>query len=113
MSIEIIEEQTYREQDNEATKVAKTAIRHLITTFKQLYTNFWNRDPEKIIETMNDNVELYLARFAENTAIGNFHNQRAETLGIVDRIPVVMPQGYSFNTETNLFEYSEPIVEDT
>lgn len=102
----LIEQLTYRQQDNELATSAKEVIRHVILSFKQFYKIFWNRDPETIVATLNEDVDLYLARFNENTAIGNFHNQRAEILGIAERIPVTMPDGYSFNGET--FTYTEP-----
>lgn len=106
MNTTLIEHKTHRQQDNDLAILAKTAIHKLIVSFKQIYKNFWSRDPQTIVDTMNQDVPLYLARFEENTAIGNFHNERAELLGITERIPVTMPDGYSFNGQ--IFVYTEP-----
>jgi hypothetical protein len=106
-----IEQTTLREQDNLSAQLGARAIKHVILTFRDIYHTFWNRDPPQIVETMNSNVALYLERFSENTAIGNFMNARAEKLGFIERIPTKMPDGYFFDSDSMQFSYTAPFVE--
>lgn len=105
----MIEPLTYKEQDREFTLKALKAVKHVILVMNEIYCDFWNRDPQKIVENMNANIGLYLERFHSNTILGAVLNDRATAAGINDRMHITMPEGYSFNMETNMFEYSVPI----
>jgi len=106
----MIEPQTYKEQDRELTLKALKAVRHTILVMNEVYRDFWNRDPQQIVETMNSNVPLYLERFESNTILGTVLNDRAAAAGIQDRMHITMPEGYSFDSTTNSFAYSAPVV---
>ena len=65
----MIEPQTYKEQDRELTLKALKAVRHVILVMNEVYRDFWGRDPQQLVETMNANVPLYLALFESNTIL--------------------------------------------
>lgn len=106
----ITKEKTYSVQNDEFVERATKMIRHSIITLNDIYRQFWKRDPQKIIESLNDDVTLALNRFHENTTTGTFLNQRAEILGIPERVTVVMPPNYSFDSQSMLFIYTPPVV---
>lgn len=106
----MIEPLTYKEQDREFTLKALKAVRHVILVMNEIYRDFWNRDPQQIVETMNSNVPLYLERFHSNTMLGIVLNDRATAAGIPDRMHITMPEGYSFDSATNTFSYTAPVV---
>lgn len=106
----MIEPQTYKEQDREFTLKALKAVRHVILVMNEVYRDFWGRDPQQIVETMNANIALYLERFESNTILGIVLNDRAEAAGLSDRMHITMPEGYSFDSATNTFSYAAPVV---
>lgn len=106
----MIEPQTYKEQDREFTLKALKAVRHCILVMNEIYRDFWGRDPQQIVATMNANIPLYLERFRSNTVLGITLNDRAAAAGISDRMHIIMPEGYSFDSTTNTFSYSAPVV---
>lgn len=106
----MIEPQTYKEQDREFTLKGLKAVRHCILVMNEIYRDFWSRNPQQIVETMNSNIDLYLERFHSNTMLGIVLNDRAAAAGFSDRMHVLMPENYSFNSETRMFSYSEPVV---
>ena len=106
----MIEPLTYKEQDREFTLKALKAVRHVILVMNEVYRDFWNRDPQQIVETMNANIALYLERFESNTILGIVLNDRAEAAGLSDRMHITMPEGYSFDSATNTFSYAAPVV---
>ena len=106
----MIEPQTYKEQDREFTLKALKAVRHVILVMNEVYRDFWGRNPQQIVETMNANVALYLERFESNTILGIVLNDRAEAAGLSDRMHITMPEGYSFDSATNTFNYTAPVV---
>jgi hypothetical protein len=106
----MIEPQTYKEQDREFTLKALKAVRHTILVMNEVYRDFWGRDPQQIVETMNASVDLYLERFHSNTMLGIVLNDRATAAGISDRMRVTMPENYSYDSESRTFSYSVPVV---
>jgi hypothetical protein len=106
----MIEPQTYKEQDREFTLKALKAVRHTILVMNEIYRDFWGRDPQQIVETMNASVDLYLERFHSNTMLGIVLNDRATAAGISDRMHVTMPENYSYDSESRTFSYSVPVV---
>lgn len=106
----MIEPLTYKEQDREFTLKALKAVRHVILVMNEVYRDFWNRNPQQIVETMNANVTLYLERFESNTILGIVLNDRAEAAGLSDRMHITIPEGYSFDSVTNTFSYTAPVV---
>ena len=56
---------------------------------------------------LNENIALTMARFAENTLLGNALNHALEQAGETVRVIVAMPNGYAFNGAA--FTYTAPI----
>lgn len=106
----MIEPQTYKEQDREFTLKALKAVRHTILVLNEVYRDFWSRDPQQIVATMNSDVDLYRQRLHTNTMLGIALNNSAAAAGVGDRVHVTMPEGYRFNSDTNTFSYSNPVV---
>ncbi len=106
----MIEPQTYKEQDREFTLKALKAVRHTILVLNEVYRDFWNRDPQQIVATMNSDVDLYRQRLHTNTMLGIALNSSAAAAGVGDRVYITMPEGYRFNSDTNTFSYSSPVV---
>ena len=104
----MIEPQTYKEQDREFTLKALKAVRHCILVMNEIYRDFWSREPQQIVETMNANIDLYLERFHSNTMLGIVLNDRAAAAGISDRMHIAMPENYIFNSDTRTFAYVKP-----
>lgn len=58
---------------------------------------------------LNHDVALTMARFHENTALGNALNHALEQAGETLRVIVTMPDGYGF--DGTAFTYTAPITE--
>lgn len=58
---------------------------------------------------LNADIALTMARFHENTALGNALNHALEEAGESLRVIVTMPDGYTFDGEE--FVYNPPIPE--
>lgn len=58
---------------------------------------------------LNHDVALTLARFHENTALGNALNHALEQAGETLRVIVTIPDGYGF--DGTAFTYTAPITE--
>jgi hypothetical protein len=76
----------------------------------EVYRDFWSRDPQQIIDSLNADLQLSLSRFDSNTLIGNMVNDRMAAAGQSERVAVTMPEGFSFDAENNLFVYTAPVV---
>ena len=108
MNEQIDEEMTSQEYEKFLTQRAIKGLYHAVVTFEECYRLFWGRQPETIIASLNENIAKTLARFASNTEIGNALNyQMAKTKHTV-RVPVTMPEGYSFDGE--YFTYVDPTI---
>ena len=59
---------------------------------------------------LNENIALTMARFSENTLLGNALNHALEQAGETVRVIVIMPDGYGFNGVE--FVYIAPIIEN-
>lgn len=111
MNNEIIEPLTYKEQNRDFSLKVLRAMRHLAITMNQVYKDFWNRDPQQIVESLNADLQLSLQRFESNTIIGNVVNDRMAAAGQIERVSVTMPEGFSFDEGYGIFVYTAPIVE--
>lgn len=107
----MIEPLTYKEQNREYSLKVLKAVRHLMLTMNEAYRDFWNREPQLIVDSLNEDVNLALERFHSNTVLGVVLNDRATAAGLTDHVTVNMPEGYSFNLETKTFSYVQPVVE--
>jgi hypothetical protein len=110
MNKQIDEEMTPQEYEKFLTQRAIKGIYHAVITLEECYRLFWGRQPEMIIASLNENVSKTLARFTSNTEIGTALNyQMAKTKHTV-RVPVTMPEGYGFDSESLTFTYNIPVV---
>jgi hypothetical protein len=106
----MIEPLTYKEQNREYSLKAVKAMRHVMIVMNEVYRDFWNRDPQLIVDSLNEDVDLAIERFYSNTTLGNVLNDRADAAKIAERVCVTMPEGYKFDDNTRLFSYATPIV---
>jgi hypothetical protein len=110
MSNEIIEPLTYKEQNRDFSLKVLKAMRHLAITMNEVYRDFWSRDPQQIVDSLNADLQLSLSRFDSNTLIGNMVNDRMAAAGQNERVAVTMPEGFSFNATSGVFVYTHPII---
>ena len=109
----MIEPLTPREFANELAKTQAKAAYHYAITQNQCYRDFWNREPQEIIDSLNENVPLTLERFNGNTTLGNAINDQLSHTDYTTRCIVVMPSGYAFNgTEFTYTAPSQPEAEN-
>jgi hypothetical protein len=104
----MIEPLTYKEQNREYSLKVLKAVRHLMLTMNEAYRDFWNRDPQQIVDSLNEDVDLALERFHSNTMLGVVLNNRAAAAGLTDHVTVSMPDGYSFDGAA--FAYTAPVI---
>ena len=104
----MIEPLTPREFANELAKTQAKAAYHYAITQNQCYRDFWSREPQVIVDSLNENLTLSLERFTGNTALGEAVNAQLSHTNYTERCIVTMPTGYSFNgTE---FVYTPPVI---
>ncbi len=107
--------QTHQEFEDSLAKMQADAARHYALTQNQVYRQFWNRDPQAIIDSLNSDFAKNLQRMMENTTLGiaiNAALAKAEYTDIhgvkhyTERCIVVMPDGYGCDGTT--FTYTPP-----
>lgn len=104
----MIEELTYQQQNNTlAIKQAKAAYHYAITQ-NECYRDFWQRDPQMIVDSLNENIALTMERFTGNTTLGNAVNAQLSHTKYTERCITTMPDGYAF--DGTKFAYVKPIV---
>lgn len=106
-------QQTTEEFEKELTRKAVKAVIHTQVVLSDCYYKFWDRPTQEILDSINSDIPRTMAMFDGNTAIGTAVNERLEKLEGIDwegRVPVVMPEGYSFDSTTNTFSYTAPVV---
>ena len=100
---------TTAEFEKGLTRKGIIATKHLADTLNECYADFWNRDKQVILDSINGNLAATLERFAANSELGAAVNSQLAKTDVSSRVIVAMPTGYSFNgTE---FTYTAPIVE--
>ena len=98
---------TTAEFEKSLTRKGIIATKHLADTLNECYAEFWNRDKQTILDSMNGNLAATLERFAANTELGDAANLQLAKTDITTRVIVAMPTGYGFNgTE---FIYNAPV----
>ena len=91
------------------TRKGIIATKHLADTLNECYADFWRREPQAILDSINGNLAATLERFAANSELGAAVNSQLAKTDVASRVIVAMPTGYGFNgTE---FIYTAPIVE--
>jgi len=106
----MIENLTPAEFNRELTVRAVKAAYHVAVTLNECYSLFWNRDPQVIVASMNENIPLTMERFLANTELGAAVNSQLAKTDIATRVIVAMPDGYTFNGVE--FTYTAPIIEN-
>ena len=100
---------TTAEFEKSLTRKGIIATKHLADTLNECYAEFWRREPQTILDSINGNLAATLERFAANSELGLAVNSQLAKTDVSSRVIVAMPTGYSFNgTE---FIYTAPIVE--
>lgn len=118
----MIDNETHQQYENALTLTLAKAARHYAITQNQVYRQFWNRDPQAIIDSLNSDFAKNLQRMMENTAVGiaiNAALAKAEYTDIhgvkhyTERCIVVMPEGYG--CDGTAFDYTTPTppIEET
>jgi len=102
----MIEKLTPAEYNRELALRVVKAVNHLAVTMNECYHLFWNRDKQKILESLNANLELTMQRFVANSELGAAVNSQLEKTDVASRVIVSMPIGYGF--EDGKFGYTAP-----
>ena len=98
---------TTAEFEKALTRKGIIATKHLADTLNECYAEFWRREPQAILDSINGNLAATLERFGANKVLGAAVNSQLANTDIATRVIVAMPTGYSFNgTE---FIYISPI----
>ena len=98
---------TTAEFEKALTRKGIIATKHLADTLNECYAEFWRREPQAILDSINGNLAATLERFGANKVLGAAVNSQLANTDVSSRVIVAMPIGYSFNgTE---FIYISPI----
>ena len=97
---------TTSEFEKALTRKGIIATKHLADTLNECYAEFWNRDKQVIIDSINGNLVATLERFSANSQLGAAVNSQLEKTDIGTRVIVTMPTGYGF--EDGQFGYTAP-----
>jgi hypothetical protein len=99
---------TTAEFEKGLTRKGIIATKHLADTLNECYAEFWNREPQAIVDSINGNLVATLERFAANSQLGAAVNSQLEKTDVTSRVIVSMPTGYGF--EDGKFVYTAPVV---
>jgi hypothetical protein len=99
---------TTAEFEKGLTRKGIIATKHLADTLNECYADFWHRDKQVILDSINGNLAATLERFAANTELGAAVNAQLEKTDVASRVIVSMPIGYGF--EDGKFGYTAPVV---
>ena len=102
----MIEPLTPQQHFRELTLRGLKATIHHALTLNECYKLFWSSP--NVLEMLNADLALTMARFSENTLLGNALNHALEQAGETLRVIVPMPDGYAFNG--TVFTYPPPII---
>jgi hypothetical protein len=102
----MIEPLTPAQFNRELTLTQAKAARHYAITQNQCYHDFWNRDPQVILDSINADLPTTLERFSGNTELGEAINKQLEKTDFTERCIVVLPDGYGFDGAQ--FTYTAP-----
>ena len=111
----MIDNETHQQYENALTLTLAKAARHYAITQNQVYRQFWNRDPQAIVYSLNQDYAKSMTRMMANTNLGTAANvalAQAEYTDIhgvrhfTERCIVVMPEGFS--ADGTQFTYTAP-----
>jgi hypothetical protein len=95
-----------------ATLECLTEADHLASAMEKAYTLFWSASADVLLEMLNSNVAFWLDVLQRNTAVGTTINAQLDAANLPQfshRVPVTMPDGYSF--QNGAFTHSSPSPE--
>ena len=99
---------TTAEFEKSLTRKGIIATKHLADTLNECYADFWRREPQAILDSINGNIDLTMQRFLANSELGAAVNAQLEKTDISIRVIVQLPTGYGF--DGTQFTYTEPVV---
>jgi hypothetical protein len=99
---------TTSEFEKGLTRKGIIATKHLADTLNECYVEFWHRDKQEILDSINGNLVTTLERFGANSELGAAVNSQLAKTDITSRVIVAMPTGYGF--EDGKFVYTAPVV---
>lgn len=97
---------TTAEFEKGLTRKGIIATKHLADTLNECYADFWNRDKQVILDSINGNLAATLERFGANSVIGYAVNSQLANTDIATRVIVQLPTGYGF--ADGQFVYTSP-----
>lgn len=100
---------TTAEFEKSLTRKGIIATKHLADTLNECYAEFWNRDKQEILDSINANLAATLERFAANSELGAAVNSQLAKTDIATRVIVQLPTGYGF--ADGQFVYTSPAPE--
>ena len=102
---------TTSEFEKGLTRKGIIATKHLADTLNECYAEFWQRDKQVIIDSINGNLVATLERFSANSELGAAVNSQLEKTDVTTRVIVSMPTGYSFNGTQFIYTAPAPAPE--
>ena len=93
----MIEPLTATQFNRELTILQAKAARHYAVTQNQCFREFWNRDPQVILDSINADLTTTLERFSGNTELGEAVNKQLAKTDFPERCIVDLPAGYAFD----------------
>ena len=102
---------TTAEFEKGLTRKGIIATKHLADTLNECYADFWRRDKQVILDSINGNLAATLERFAANSQLGAAVNAQLEKTDVTSRVIVTMPTGYGFEDGKFVFFAAEPVKE--
>ena len=102
---------TTSEFEKGLTRKGIIATKHLADTLNECYTEFWQRDKQTILDSINGNLAATIERFSANSQLGAAVNSQLEKTDIATRVIVSMPTGYGFEDGKFVFVAAEPVKE--
>ena len=102
----------HRANIREATRNCLVEADHLASAMTKGFEIFWSKEPSLMLELLNSNVAFWLGVLQDNTDMGIVVNTKLNKANLPEfphRIPLSMPDGYSF--ENGQFTYSSPSPE--
>ena len=102
---------TTAEFEKGLTRKGIIASKHLADTLNECYAEFWSREKQVILDSINGNLAATLERFAANSQLGAAVNSQLEKTDVASRVIVSMPTGYGFADGKFVFVAAEPVKE--
>jgi len=102
---------TTSEFEKGLTRKGIIATKHLADTLNECYAEFWNRDKQVILDSINGNLVATLERFTANSQLGAAVNAQLAKTDVASRVIVAMPTGYGFEDGKFVFVAAETVKE--